>query len=48
MRTAALLAAFLGWGIGGFAASAASPGFGFLVGLGVGAGLMLIERSKHE
>lgn len=46
MRLAALLAAFLGWGVVGFAASSASPGFGFLVGLGVGAGLMLIGKEK--
>lgn len=46
MRLAALLAAFVGWGFAGFFASAASPGFGFLVGLGVGAGLMLLTKKE--
>lgn len=47
MPTAALLAAFAGWGVVG-AIAGHYPSLGFLAGLAVGAGAMLLGKERRE
>ena len=47
MRAACIVAASLGWGVVAGLANHPFPGITFLVGLGLGAGVMLLEKEKE-